>query len=168
MWLYLFTTFILTYSKLGVTPQNSTYASKTTSGQQENACRNALRVFVTFRSLGEHAGQPLYADLQLDVPDAQHLVLREADQLTTRPVKLNLDHRSHVTTKNLKARGKIKVACGLYFLDSTLPLFDSLADRKYLLPERSSDEECIKHHLSTLTVGCKIYWVKKNFFKKHA
>ena len=60
-----------------------------------------LCVAHTFRTFREHAGEALYADLQLHVPDTQHLVLAEADELTTRLVELHLNHRRHVATQYL-------------------------------------------------------------------
>ena len=38
-------------------------------------------------------------------------------------------------------------SCGVNFFFSTLLLFDNLAHIKYILPDRSYDEECISHHL---------------------
>ena len=56
---------------------------------------------LTFGALGEHAGEALDADLQLHIPDSQHLVLGEADELTTWLVELHLDDRRHVTAEHL-------------------------------------------------------------------
>ena len=52
------------------------------------------------------------------------------------------------------------LAYGVNFFSSTLLLFDNFAYSKYILPERSSNEEYIKHHKSTLTAGCQNFWVK--------
>ena len=54
----------------------------------------------TFRPFGERSGQALDADLQLDVPDTQHLVLGEADELAAPVVKLDLHDGGHVTTQH--------------------------------------------------------------------
>ena len=59
-------------------------------------------------------------------------------------------------------RQKLMVDCGVYFLDSsTLLLFDNWTDINYILPEGSSDEDYIKHLISTRTVGYKISVVTK-------
>ena len=54
--------------------------------------------------------------------------------------------------------GSIKVASGVNFFSSTLLLFDQLAYTKCKVPERSTDKGYIKHHKSTLTAGCKLFW----------
>ena len=49
------------------------------------------------------------------------------------------------------------VEYGVNFFSLFFPLFDNAAFTKYILHERCSDEEFIKHHLSTLPAGCKIF-----------
>jgi len=61
---------------------------------------------LTLGTLGEHAGQPLNADLQLDIPDAQDLILGEADELAAGLDELDLHHRRHVATQDLGAQGE--------------------------------------------------------------
>ena len=43
---------------------------------------------------------------------------------------------------------------------SNLLLFDNLAYTKYMLPERSSDEEQIKHNKSALSAWCSLFGIK--------
>ena len=62
---------------------------------------------LTFWALGEHAGQPLDAHLKLDVPDTQHLVLREGDELPPTLVKLHLHDTGHVTPQDLEEGSKV-------------------------------------------------------------
>ena len=59
----------------------------------------------------------------------------------------------------------LRVAYEFNFFDSVLPLLSFymtiLACKKCLLPEKSSDKECVKHRERTYT-RCRVFEVKKN------
>ena len=48
----------------------------------------------------------------------------------------------------------VNIAYEVNFFDSTLILFDEIADSRYTFPETSSVNEFIEHYKSTLPIGC--------------